>query len=91
MARRFAAEGAAGVCVADRDGAAAAAVAAEIRQAGVPALATRTDVAVEYEVVALIEAVERQLGPIDLFCAKAGVAFGHGLDAPDQAGPWPGR
>ncbi|WP_433512039.1 SDR family oxidoreductase [Nonomuraea sp. CA-143628] len=78
MALRFAAEGAAGVVVADLDEAGAGAVAKEI---GDRALAAGTDVSVEAEVAAL---AETPFGPPDLFCSNAGVIAGHGLDATDQ-------
>ncbi|NBE93326.1 SDR family oxidoreductase [Nonomuraea sp. KC401] len=78
MARRFAAEGAAGVVVADLDAAGASAVAAEI---GHRAAAVRVDVSSEEEVAAL---VETPFGPVDLFCSNAGVIDGHGLDASVQ-------
>ncbi|ETK32092.1 SDR family oxidoreductase [Microbispora sp. ATCC PTA-5024] len=80
LALRFAAEGAAGVLVADLDEAGAAAVAAEI---GGRALAVGADVTVEDDVRALVDAAERDLGPVDLFCSNAGVITGHGLDASD--------
>ncbi|TDC10544.1 SDR family oxidoreductase [Nonomuraea longispora] len=78
MARRFAAEGAAGVVVADLDAARASAVAAEI---GDRAAAVRVDVSSEQEVAAL---VDTPFGPVDLFCSNAGVIGGHGLDASVQ-------
>ncbi|MEO3790908.1 SDR family oxidoreductase [Nonomuraea sp. B10E15] len=78
MARRFAAEGAAGVVVADLDAAGASAVAKEI---GDRAAAVRVDVSSEQEVAAL---VDTPFGPVDLFCSNAGVIDGHGLDASDQ-------
>ncbi|WP_431926529.1 SDR family oxidoreductase [Nonomuraea jabiensis] len=78
MALRFAAEGAAGVVVADLDEAGAIAVAKEI---GDRATAVRVDVSSEPEVAAL---AETPFGPVDLFCSNAGIIGGHGLDAPDQ-------
>jgi NAD(P)-dependent dehydrogenase (short-subunit alcohol dehydrogenase family) len=75
LALRFAAEGAAGVVVADIDGDGAAAVAEQI---GDRAHAVRADVSVEAEVAAL---ADTPFGPVDLFCSNAGVIDGHGLDA----------
>lgn len=75
LARRFAAEGAAGVVVADLDGDGAAAVAKEL---GARAAAVQVDVSVEAEVAAL---AETPFGAVDLFCSNAGVITGRGLDA----------
>jgi NAD(P)-dependent dehydrogenase (short-subunit alcohol dehydrogenase family) len=69
LARRFAAEGAR-LCVSDREGTQLP-----------PGFAVRADVSVEDEVRELVAAAERELGPIDLFCANAGVASGQGLSA----------
>ncbi|GAA4580848.1 SDR family oxidoreductase [Micromonospora coerulea] len=80
LARRFVAEGAAAVVVADLDAAAAHAVAAEI---GPTAHAVGLDVTDEEQVRALVEETERRYGRIDLFCANAGVATGGGVEAPD--------
>ncbi|MEV7967097.1 SDR family NAD(P)-dependent oxidoreductase [Sphaerisporangium sp. NPDC088356] len=80
MAQRFAAEGAAGVVVADLDEAGAARVAKDI---GERAMAVRTDVSVQEEVSALADAAEETFGPVGLFCSNAGVITGHGLDADD--------
>jgi NAD(P)-dependent dehydrogenase (short-subunit alcohol dehydrogenase family) len=68
MARRFAAEGAKAVVVADIDEGAAAAVASEIG-----ALAVATDVSKPQEIQALVERAQERHGPIDLFCSNAGV------------------
>ena len=84
MARRFAAESAAAVVVADRDAQGAAAVAAEIERAGGAALALACDVAQAAEIAMLVERAEGWAGPIDLFCANAGVAGGAGLDTPEE-------
>lgn len=80
MARRFAAEGAAGVVVADLDEAGAAQVAKDI---GDRAMAVRADVSAQAEVEALVDATESAFGPIGLFCSNAGVVTGHGLEADD--------
>jgi NAD(P)-dependent dehydrogenase (short-subunit alcohol dehydrogenase family) len=84
MARRFAAEGAAGVVVADRDAIGAARVASEINARGQKALAAPMNVTVEAEVVGVISRAEQQFGPVDLFCANAGVASGSDLSATDD-------
>jgi NAD(P)-dependent dehydrogenase (short-subunit alcohol dehydrogenase family) len=81
MARRFAAEGAEAVVVADLDHARAAAVAGEVGREGATGLATRTDVGSEPEVRSLVDQVLERFGRIDLFCSNAGVAFGRGLEA----------
>ena len=73
LAHRFAEEGAKGVVVADLDGDGAERVAGEI---GAQALGVRTDVGVEAENNALIDAAEERFGPVDLFAANAGVTGG---------------
>ncbi|MEV4543346.1 SDR family oxidoreductase [Micromonospora echinaurantiaca] len=80
LARRFAAEGAAAVVVADLDADAADAVAAGI---GPVAHAAAVDVTDEEQVRALVADTERRYGRIDLFCANAGVATGGGVELPD--------
>jgi NAD(P)-dependent dehydrogenase (short-subunit alcohol dehydrogenase family) len=76
MAWRFADDGAQGVVVADLDGEGAEKVAAEI---GDRAIAVACDVADDLQVEALITRAEEAFGPVDLFCANAGVAVGLGL------------
>jgi NAD(P)-dependent dehydrogenase (short-subunit alcohol dehydrogenase family) len=87
LCRRFAAEGARGVVVADCDAEGGARVAAEVGGLSVP-----TDVAREEQVRKLVERATERFGPIDLFCSNAGVAAGPGLGdgesgpfAPDEA------
>jgi NAD(P)-dependent dehydrogenase (short-subunit alcohol dehydrogenase family) len=84
LARRFAAEGAAGVVVADRDIAGATRVAQEIEAThpGV-ALAVACDVADDPSTGVLIEAAQATFGPIDLYFANAGVGLGTDLDTSD--------
>jgi NAD(P)-dependent dehydrogenase (short-subunit alcohol dehydrogenase family) len=86
MARRFAAEGAAGLCLSDIDGEAAAQVAAGL---DCRTVVVRTDVGDEAQVQAMVEAAS-QLGPIDLMCSNAGIGTGAGLEAtPEQwASAW---
>jgi NAD(P)-dependent dehydrogenase (short-subunit alcohol dehydrogenase family) len=68
MCERFAAEGALGIVVADRDAAQAEAVAAAIG-----GMAVQVDVAVEAEVQRLVRQASARFGPVDLFCSNAGV------------------
>lgn len=70
LCRRFHREGARAVVAADLDGDGARQVAAEISGLGL-----QTDVAVESDMVRLVQETEKQFGPIDLFCSNAGVAY----------------
>ncbi len=72
LCRRLAKDGA-HVVVADIEPDAAEAVAAEIGGTGVS-----LDVANEGDLVAMIERIEKETGPIDLFLSNAGVGFGDG-------------
>lgn len=78
LAKRFSREGAAAVIVTDVDLAAATRVAEEI-----DGHAMRVDVADENSNRRLIEEVETHFGPIDLFCANAGIAFEGDEQSPD--------
>jgi NAD(P)-dependent dehydrogenase (short-subunit alcohol dehydrogenase family) len=78
LARRLSADGAL-VAVLDRDGEAALRVATDV--AG---LALRLDVADPAALADAVERIEHELGPIEMFCANAGVGAGGGLDAPDE-------
>lgn len=82
LASRFAREGARGVVVADLDGGAAAGVAAAI---GGRAVAVTTDVSVEADVRRLVATAEEAFGPVDLFCANAGIGVVGGVEVPDDA------
>jgi NAD(P)-dependent dehydrogenase (short-subunit alcohol dehydrogenase family) len=81
LCRRFAAEGARGVVVADLDGDGAASVAKEIG-----GLAVNTNVSDEADIVHLVSQSIKAYGPVDLFCANAGV-FGEsgGAEVPNEA------
>jgi len=81
LCRRFAAEGARGVVVADRDADGAARVAGEIG-----GLAVTTDVGREAEVVRLVAMATEAYGGVDLFCSNAGIAGPPGgLEVSDEA------
>jgi len=79
LARRFAAEGARAVVVADRDEAGVRAVAREISGVARP-----LDVSDAAQIRDLIEATEREQGPIDLFCSNAGVLIVGGAEVADD-------
>ena len=79
LCRRFAAEGARGVVVADVDAAGATTVAEEIR-----GLAVRADVSREDDVIELIKRATAAYGAIDLFCSNAGIALEGGVETPDN-------
>jgi NAD(P)-dependent dehydrogenase (short-subunit alcohol dehydrogenase family) len=78
MCRRFAAEGAAGVVVADRDPRAQA-IAGEIG----PGHAVMADVAREADVRRIVTEALQVYGRIDLFCSNAGIFTAGGEDTSD--------
>lgn len=78
MARRFAAEGAAGLVLSDLDPGGLA------DDLGVDAIAVRADVTVEADIQGLVATAIERYGRVDLFCSNAGITTGAGLDASDQ-------
>lgn len=83
LGRKFAAEGAKAVVLADIDGTAAKKAAAGI---GLGVRGVTCDVSAAPAVAALIDEVEGSDGPIDLFCANAGIA--RGIDVADSDAVW---
>ncbi|HEX6027232.1 MAG TPA: SDR family oxidoreductase [Solirubrobacter sp.] len=81
LAHRFAAEGAHGIVIADLDGDGAERVAQEI---GETALAVQCDVTDPGHADAIVGAAESAFGPVDLFCANAGVAIGADMATPAE-------
>lgn len=79
LAERFHKEGAKLVVCADLDG-----PGAEATAASVDGLAVTTDVSREEDIAALIEQVETDHGPIDLFCSNAGIGIGGGAEVNDE-------
>ena len=79
LARRFHAEGAKAVAVADLQAEPLAAVAASIGGLAIP-----TNVAREEEIKRLVARVEAELGPIDIFVSNAGIARLGDEDAPNE-------
>jgi NAD(P)-dependent dehydrogenase (short-subunit alcohol dehydrogenase family) len=89
LAKRFAAEGARGIAVADVNGDDAKATADAINSANNStgadqAIPISTDVAREADIVNLVAQTEERFGPIDLFCSNAGVGGGGGIETPDE-------
>jgi NAD(P)-dependent dehydrogenase (short-subunit alcohol dehydrogenase family) len=78
LCQRFAAEGAKGVVVADRDGNAARATAQEFG-----GLAVVADSGVEADLARLVKTATEAYGPIDLFCSNAGIMVPGGINTPD--------
>jgi NAD(P)-dependent dehydrogenase (short-subunit alcohol dehydrogenase family) len=86
LARRFAAEGAAGIALADLDGPAVTALGDELAASPSTAdiLARTVDVRVEAQLAALVADALARWGRIDLFCSNAGVTSGGGVEATDE-------
>ena len=80
LAVRFAAEGAKASVCADRDEPGAKATAEMVG-----GRAFKTDVSREADIRDLIETVEAEVGPIDLFCSNAGIGTGGGAETPNDA------
>ena len=83
LARRFAAEGAAGLLLADLDAGSVEELAEELDRDNCHAVGVGSDVTRESDVRTLVGTAEKHLGPIDLFCSNAGVGTARGIDAPD--------
>jgi NAD(P)-dependent dehydrogenase (short-subunit alcohol dehydrogenase family) len=81
LARRFVADGARAVVVADLDAQAAEAVAADLGDRATP---RGLDVTEEAALAALVADVLAEHGRIDLFCSNAGLGSGTGLEAGDS-------
>jgi NAD(P)-dependent dehydrogenase (short-subunit alcohol dehydrogenase family) len=79
LCRRFAAEGARGIVVADLEAGAAEAVAAETG-----GIAVQTDVRREEDIVRAAARATEAYGPIDLFCSNAGIGIPGGVEALDD-------
>ena len=87
MARRFAAEGAAGLVLGDIQADALAALVAEVDQAtggSFEAIGIRCDVTKEADICALVEAAEARFGRIDIFCSNAGLVIDGDETTPDD-------
>ena len=80
LCRRFKQEGARGVVVADIDADGAETVAQEVDGLAVP-----TNVAVEHDIVHLVERATAEYGQVDLFCSNAGIIMRGGPDATNEA------
>jgi NAD(P)-dependent dehydrogenase (short-subunit alcohol dehydrogenase family) len=81
----FARRGAAGVVVADIDGAGAARVAEEIEAGGHRALAVTADVSSAADAAALAGRALDRFGRIDVLCSNAGIVVAGGLEVSDEA------
>lgn len=79
LAHACAAAGAGAVVCVDLDAEGAAAVAAEVG-----GRSYRADVGVEADIAGVIDTVEDELGPIDLFCSNAGILVPGGFEVPDD-------
>ena len=79
LAQRFAKDGAKKVICSDINAEGVRATAAEVG-----GLAFVTDVSREADIQAMIEQVEAEVGPIDLFCSNAGIGFGGGAEVSDE-------
>ena len=84
LAVAFAQDGARAVVCADINGERAKESAAAINADGGTALAVTTNVADQDSVTALVHATEDAFGPVDLFCANAGVLVMGGVHTPDE-------
>ena len=79
MARRFTAEGAKQLIIADLNADGLREVAEEIGAHAIP-----TNVAIESEVTHLIESTEKEYGQIDLLCNNAGIGVGGGPETSNE-------
>lgn len=79
MCIRYAAEGATAVICVDRDEVGAQETAKQINS-----IAIKVDVADETQIKSMIDHVEAEVGPIDLFCSNAGISVAGGVEVPND-------
>jgi len=79
LAKALHAEGAKLVVCADLNGEGAAETARDVG-----GVSFKTDVSKEDDIIHLIDTVEKDHGPIDLFCSNAGIGVGGGAETPDR-------
>lgn len=79
MCIRYAAEGARAVICVDRDEVGAQETAKQINS-----IAIKVDVADETQIKSMIDHVEAEVGPIDLFCSNAGISVAGGVEVPND-------
>lgn len=79
MCIRYAAEGATAVICVDRDEVGAQETAKQINS-----IAIKVDVADETQIKSMIDRVEAEVGPIDLFCSNAGISVAGGVEVPND-------
>jgi NAD(P)-dependent dehydrogenase (short-subunit alcohol dehydrogenase family) len=84
LARRFAADGARGLLLADLDAGKVEDLALALDREGCHTVGVGSDVSRESDVRALVETAEKHLGPVDLFCSNAGIGSGAGIEAPNE-------
>jgi NAD(P)-dependent dehydrogenase (short-subunit alcohol dehydrogenase family) len=84
LCRALAEAGASGVVVSYINGEGAAAVAKELSDRGTKAIGVGTDVSQYAEVQALVAEAESAFGPIDIFCANAGIIVVGGPEVPEE-------
>jgi NAD(P)-dependent dehydrogenase (short-subunit alcohol dehydrogenase family) len=80
----FAGAGAKGVVVADIDQDGAEVVAAGLRDKGHAAHAVSGDVSVQDDVDRFVAVAIKEFGPVDVFCANAGILVAGGVEVPDS-------
>lgn len=83
LCRRFAEDAPRGIVVADRDEAAAKAVAAEINGIGLAC-----DVTSEADIQRVVKAAEETFGPVSVFCSNAGATAKGGVETSDADWQW---
>ena len=79
MCIRYAAEGAKAVICVDRDEVGSQETAIQINS-----IAIKVDVADEAQIKSMIDRVEAEVGPIDLFCSNAGISVAGGVEVPND-------
>lgn len=79
MCIRYAAEGAKSIVCVDRDEIGAQETANQIN-----GTAIKVDVSSEDQIKAMIDQVESEIGPIDLFCSNAGISVAGGVEVPND-------